>query len=234
MPERAYTQPNNYKDTSYPPLMLMRQLHAGGKLEPEVAAFMADKRPEEELFDLHADPYEVENLALDPQYQVKLGEMRKQLEAWIEETGDTGAAPEDPVPAEYDLRTIAGGWHTANGYLSKQPKSLEMKWAGKASKASLPWASEPGDYVVRMRVRTKDAAPAKLTWLTVDNMRANGNEASIEMDASGRWEDLEIPFTCKDWFCGLTLDFGKSEGTFELASVEIERDGETVKSWKYA
>ena len=234
MPERAYTQSNNYKEVAYPPLMLLHQLHADDKLERDQRLFMAETRPEEELFDLHADPYEVRNLALDPQYQVKLGEMRDMLDAWIEETGDTGAEPEDPVPAEYDLRTIAGGWLTSKGFLSEEKTGVQMKWAGEnGSVAKLPWAAEAGDYTVKMRARTEDAAPARLQWSTVDNMRANGNEKPIEMAANGRWQDLEFSFTATDWFCGLTLDFGKAEGLFELESVEIARDGEPVKSWKY-
>ena len=234
MPERPYTQPNNYKDTSYPPLMLMRQLKAEDKLGRDQQLFMADERPEEELYDLHADPYEVRNLALDPQYQLKLAEMRDQLEAWIEETGDTGATPEDPVPAEYDLRTKAGGWFASKGYLSEEKTGVQMKWVGNDdSTAKLPWVAEAGDYTVRMRARTKDAAPAKLVWSTVDNMRARGNEVPIEMETNGRWQDLELAFDASDWFCGLALEFGKAEGVFELESIELLRGGQPVKSWKY-
>jgi hypothetical protein len=234
MPERPYTQPNNYKDTSYPPLMLMRQLHADGKLTPIQDLFMADQRPEEELFDLHADPDEVHNLAGDPQQQVKLGEMRKLLEDWIAETHDTGATPEASLPEGYDQRNTAGGWCTTSGYLSEERAGLQMKWVGKNSSAMLPWVSEPGPYVAKLRARTKDAAPAKFTWSTVDNMRAAGNEGPIEMKADGKWQNIEIPFTASDWFCGLTLEFGKANGVFELASVSLERDGKPVKEWKYA
>ena len=234
MPERPYTQPNNYKDTSYPPLMLMRQLHAEKKLNAVQAAFMAENRPAEELYDLHADPYEIRNLADDPQYQVKLGEMRALLEGWIEETGDTGATPEDPLPAAYSLRTKAGGWFTSKGYLSEEKTGVQMKWAGNPFVATLPWVSEPGEYVVKMRARTKDAAAASLSWSTVDNMRARGNEKPIEIKADGKWQNLEIPFTASDWFCGLSLEFGNEEGLFELASIGLERDGKPVKEWKYA
>jgi hypothetical protein len=234
LPERPYTQPNNYKDTSYPPLMLMRQLKAEDKLGRDQQAFMADERPEEELYDLHADPYELRNLALEPQYQVKLGEMRDLLDGWIEETGDTGAELEENLPDEYGLRTKAGGWMTANGHISEGDSAVEMKWLGRSSVVKLPWVSEAGDYTVKMRARTKDAVPQKLAWSTVDNMRARGNEVPIEMEANGRWQDLELSFTASDWFCGLALDFGEAEGLFELQSVEILRDGETVKSWDYA
>ena len=234
MPERPYTQPNNYKDTSYPPLMLMRQLHAEGKLKPEQALFMASKRPDEELFDLHADPDEVRNLVASPEHQRVLGEMRAHLEQWIEESGDTGATPEAQLPGEYDVRTKAGGWFTTSGSLNEGPAAIEMKWAGKASSAKLPWVAEPGEYVVKLRARSKDAPLAKLTWSTVDNMRAAGNETAIEMKADGKWQNVEAPIRCADWFCGLGLNFGEAEGVFELASISLMRDGKPVKEWSYA
>ena len=81
-PERPYTQPNHYKDTSYPPLQVMKQLKAEGKLTPEQTFFMADTRPEEELFDLEADAFEVRNLADAPEQQATLDDLRRRLEKW--------------------------------------------------------------------------------------------------------------------------------------------------------
>jgi hypothetical protein len=211
----------------------LRQLEADGKLTPEQALFMADKRPDEELYDLHADPNELRNLAASPEHQVVLGEMRGHLEQWIAETGDTGATPEAALPAEYDLRTKAGGWLTTAGYLSEKPGAVEMKWIGNASSAKLPWVAEAGEYKVQMRARTKDAAPGKLSWATVDHMRG-GKGVDLKMDADGNWQNVEATFACEDWFCGLTLDFGKPEGVFELASIRLERQGKLVKEWKYA
>lgn len=46
------------------------------------------QRPPEELYDLEADPQEVNNLASDPKYAAKLESMRDELEAWQTKTGD--------------------------------------------------------------------------------------------------------------------------------------------------
>lgn len=51
---------------------------------------VAQQKPEEELYDTRVDPYEVNNLAGDPQYADKLKELRQAHEAWKEETGDLG------------------------------------------------------------------------------------------------------------------------------------------------
>ena len=96
MPERPYTQTNDYKERSYPMLNLMKKLHAQGKLTPVQALFMAPRKPVEELYDIKNDPYEINNLAASPQHQKTLKKMRAILERWIEETSDMGRFPEKP------------------------------------------------------------------------------------------------------------------------------------------
>lgn len=46
------------------------------------------ERPEVELYDLRADPFEQRNLAADPAHSVRVQEMRARLEAWMTEQGD--------------------------------------------------------------------------------------------------------------------------------------------------
>jgi len=94
MPERPYTQKNAYKERSYPMLNLMKELHAQGKLTPAQALFMAPRRPDEELYHLPSDPYEINNLAASPNHHETLKEMRAILDKWIKDTGDQGRFPE--------------------------------------------------------------------------------------------------------------------------------------------
>ncbi len=100
MPERAWCQFNSYKERSYPGLAVMNVLHLQDKLPPEQDAFMKDKKPEEELFDIKIDPSEVHNLAADSKYAETLKEFRSQLAKWRVKVGDTG------VTAAFR----AGGW----------------------------------------------------------------------------------------------------------------------------
>jgi len=96
MPERPYTQKNAYKERSYPMLNLMKELHAQGKLTAVQALFMAPRKPDEELYDIQNDPYEVSNLAASPGHQRTLKKMRAILDEWIKETSDMGQFPEKP------------------------------------------------------------------------------------------------------------------------------------------
>ncbi len=94
MPERPYTQTNAYKERSYPMLNLMKELHTQGKLTPVQALFMAPRKPDEELYDIKNDPYEINNLAASSEHQQTLKKMRAILDKWIKDTSDMGRFPE--------------------------------------------------------------------------------------------------------------------------------------------
>ena len=96
MPERPFLELNRYKEASYPILQRMRALYAEGKLEAAEAVLFADRMPEEELYDIQADPYEVNNLADDLAMAEVKKELRDALENWIEESGDQGRIAESP------------------------------------------------------------------------------------------------------------------------------------------
>jgi uncharacterized sulfatase len=53
------------------------------------------RRPAEELYDLAADPFELDNLAAGPACADRLAAMRRQLDAWMKEQGDRGVSPAD-------------------------------------------------------------------------------------------------------------------------------------------
>ena len=109
LPDRPYTQRNDYKERSYPVLNLMKELHSQGKLTPVQELFMAPRKPIEELYDIKKDPYEINNLADSPQYGRTLEKMRAILQRWIEETGDTGRFPEKPSSITPEDREIIYG-----------------------------------------------------------------------------------------------------------------------------
>lgn len=82
MPERPYLQYNNYKEGAYPMLAEMNILHMQGKLTPAQAALFAPTKPEFELFDLKADPHEINNLANNATYAAIKAELLKELNNW--------------------------------------------------------------------------------------------------------------------------------------------------------
>ena len=53
-----------------------------------------EHKPLEELYDLQADPYEVNNLAASRAHQEVLQELRVLLDGWIASTGGQGAHPD--------------------------------------------------------------------------------------------------------------------------------------------
>ena len=96
MPDRPYTQWNQYIERSYPTLGVMKQLHGEGKLNAAQSLFMAARKPPEELYDIAADPHEVNNLASSPPHQAALLERRAKIDRWVWETNDQGRFPETP------------------------------------------------------------------------------------------------------------------------------------------
>ena len=67
-----------------------------GKANPAVAAraHFYQHRPEEELYNLEKDPYELINLAEDPACAKIKNHLRKELERWMAQQGDEGNATE--------------------------------------------------------------------------------------------------------------------------------------------
>ncbi len=96
MPERPYTQYNEYIQTQYPTLGVLKQLFAEGKLNAVQSLFMQPHKPPVEFYDLKADPYEVRNLAASPKHEKLVADYARRLDGWIEETKDQGAIPESP------------------------------------------------------------------------------------------------------------------------------------------
>jgi len=110
MPERAYCQFNAYKETSYPVLALLNVLNLKGELPPEQAAFMAATKPEFELFDIKNDPYELNNLADNPDYSEIKAELLSELNNWrenvIKDKGVTEEFRNGGWPSTYPTRSL--------------------------------------------------------------------------------------------------------------------------------
>ncbi len=82
----------------------MRTLrHTGPGLKPEQLSCFTKPLPEEELYDIQADPHELKNLAADPKFAAELTELRGALDAWKKQTRDD--APAARTPDEFDRET---------------------------------------------------------------------------------------------------------------------------------
>lgn len=83
---------NEYKEKQYPVWNLLPKLYAEGKLTPAQAAMCQPTMPEEELYDMEADPYELNNLAKStkPEHQAARKRLSAVLDKWIVDTNDQG------------------------------------------------------------------------------------------------------------------------------------------------
>ena len=126
-PNRPYLQPNRYKD-SKPILQAMRRLSAAGRLSAEQALIMAETRPVEELYDTESDPNEFRNLAADPAYFMRLGQMRKALREWQAATGDPSAPESEAIyRTEVEQPHAEGGRNTENAVYQANVE-LMLRW----------------------------------------------------------------------------------------------------------
>ena len=76
----------------------------------EFAKTLVDRyqhRPKEELYDVQADPYEMNNLAQEEAYQEVLQEHKEKLHSWMEEQGDNGQVTEMNA-LEHHVRKLKG------------------------------------------------------------------------------------------------------------------------------
>jgi len=77
-----------------PTMQEMRRLNAEGKLAGPQKQYFEPTKPVEELYDIVADPHEVNNLAGDPKHKDVLERMRKVHNEWYRDTMDIGLLPE--------------------------------------------------------------------------------------------------------------------------------------------
>ena len=68
----------------------MLRLDAEGRLSGHQKQWMAYNRPPEELYDVKADPFQLNNLVNDPSLKSILNDLRKRQKKWTMETGDLG------------------------------------------------------------------------------------------------------------------------------------------------
>ncbi|MGB5512588.1 MAG: sulfatase [Woeseiaceae bacterium] len=81
------------------------RLYKSGNLTADQSRPFRTPRPEEELYDIHSDPYELINLAGDAEFFAILEQHRAALAAWTEETDDF--IPSVRTPDEFDRETGA-------------------------------------------------------------------------------------------------------------------------------
>lgn len=102
-PWRPYAQHIDYMD-EMPAMQDWRRLAAENELEGGQRNWFVTPKPIEELYDTENDPWELNNLADEPQYEARLGRMRMATEQWQQRIGDQGLVPEPLLMQEMNQR----------------------------------------------------------------------------------------------------------------------------------
>ncbi|MAU70631.1 MAG: sulfatase [Pseudozobellia sp.] len=89
----SHAMPLSYRE-QMPMMRELRRLNAKGELNEQQSFWLSATKPAEELYDLNEDPFELNNLAEDPDYQQVLTTYRQLLMDWMEDTNDLGRVDE--------------------------------------------------------------------------------------------------------------------------------------------
>jgi arylsulfatase A-like enzyme len=90
---RTYGQENEYTFRVLPSMVSWYEEWLAGRCD-EVQSRYWEPKPVEELYEVNVDPYQIRNLAGDPDYDRVLIRMRKQLDQTVRQSRDTGFVPE--------------------------------------------------------------------------------------------------------------------------------------------
>jgi len=93
---------NNSYRMQIPMMRELLDLYNNGKLNETQSLWLQKPKPAEELYDLNADPYEINNIINSNYHSDILVKLRKDLDNWIIETNDLGEFPEkELIPDKY-------------------------------------------------------------------------------------------------------------------------------------
>ncbi|MCY4534302.1 MAG: DUF4976 domain-containing protein, partial [Bryobacterales bacterium] len=112
------------------------KLREDGKLSKETEAMFYGERPKEELYDLRDDPWEMRNLADDPDHAKILAKLRSTLKAWMKQTGDRGQELEDAATYGADMAVYLKGQQGEQGEILKRNIADTEAWREARAKRS--------------------------------------------------------------------------------------------------
>ena len=122
------------------------EMHNKGQLNEVQELWFRKTKDEEELFDTKNDPYELNNLANEPEYAQKLNEMREALKTWQDKVGDLGTIPEEKLIKQmWDGQNKAPITKSVNYILSKDKSQLILECPTEAASIGYQVDNEIGN-----------------------------------------------------------------------------------------
>ncbi|MFB6135644.1 MAG: sulfatase-like hydrolase/transferase [Halobacteriaceae archaeon] len=150
-PERPYVLWIPYRNT-HPAMRDLLELDAEGELDEVQSRWMADTRPAEELYDLAADPHEVNDLSDDPEYGDVLERLRGALDEWRQRTGDV----RDAAEAESEMRDRT--WPDGDQPVTATPQLIPNAPGNRAREAADDGGTFEGPATVSLFCPTQGAS----------------------------------------------------------------------------
>lgn len=123
-----------------PMMQELRTLYAAGKLNKVQSRWLDPNKPEEELYDLQNDPYELNNLVAQPELNDTLIHLRKVLDKWMVETNDLGRIPEEELIAKW----LPNGEHSQLPPLEMKEENHVIRLMSAKTDATILW-KQPQD-----------------------------------------------------------------------------------------
>ncbi len=140
-PELPHAIPVSYRE-QMPLMRELNQLHTQGKLNQAQSRWLDAPKPEEELYDLAKDPYELHNIAANPEMKDTLVFYRKLLENWIKETNDLGRISERELIA----RWLPNGEQATLSALEMEERNDSIHLISPRADATIVW-KQPNDSI---------------------------------------------------------------------------------------
>ncbi len=137
----SHALPVAYRE-QMPMMQELRKLHEAGNLNVSQDLWLSAIKPEEELYDIQKDPYELHNLAGNKDVKDTLVRYRKILKDWIKDTKDLGEYPEKELIDKW----LADGKQPRLPPLEMEDTNDSIHLISKKSDATIVW-KQPQDSV---------------------------------------------------------------------------------------
>ncbi len=204
----------------------MRRLKASGELHAESAQFLNPTRPYEELYDLKADPWELNNLATDPAYADTLSRLSKECDRWQLDMRDAHLIPESILDEEE--QRVGNRWAILNGgdagaarvarllSLAKLANGTDLNDSKALLEAGVQFASA---------IRDNDAAVRWWGVTGLANIGINSDAALKQMESSAKDSSAAVRIAAAR---GLNL-LGATDQAVTVLRKELASDSDFVR-----
>lgn len=166
-----------YQDIEYrrniPMMQRMLSMRDSNLLTKVQMRWFEQTKPAEEFYDLKSDPYELNNLAIDPKYKKLLERYRKVFDQWIKQVGDRSEIPEKEM-----VYQMWGG--------SKQPTTATPTYQTFPGGIKINCPTEGAS--IGYKINSGDAKENSSNWKIYDNLiipLKKGDQISIRAERIG-------------------------------------------------